>query len=126
MAEKMPIPLEGRNNTTQQVSFIRRDISHKETDLEAKIGVLPRGAVITSMKAYVRLGFPAAKLKLGKAWGSAEYGEKDIKDKGIQDYTPTDSKLFVPLTEELHIYGKRDKATTAGDLTVIIKFIQNK
>lgn len=124
--DKLPTALEGRNLTTQQVSFIRRDISAKEKNLSVRVGILPRGAVITSIKCYVRDIFSDAKLKLGSSEGGQEYGEKEIKTKGIQDYTLSDSKFFVPLDKETSIFAKRDKSTASGECSVIITFVANR
>ncbi|WP_375703919.1 hypothetical protein, partial [Bartonella sp. AD13SXNS] len=96
MAEGLPQPLQGRNLVTQQVSFFRLNISHKEKRLTTKIGILPRGALITSIKAFVKTAFSEAKLKIGSTYGGNEFGEKDIKAQNTQDFTPTDQKVFTP------------------------------
>lgn len=126
MAEStLPNALEGRNLVEQQVTFIRKDISAKD-DLSVKLGVLPRGAIILSIKCYVKELFSEAKLKIGSAPDGTEFGEKEIKTKSIQDFTPSDSKLFVPLDSELTLYGKRDKATDAGNCSVVVTFVANR
>ncbi|WP_345097270.1 hypothetical protein [Bartonella acomydis] len=51
MANHLPVPLQGRNIHTQQVNFLRLNISHKDKHLTEKIGILPRGALITSISA---------------------------------------------------------------------------
>lgn len=124
--DSLPRPLEGRNLHTQQVSFLRRNISAKEPDLTIRLGVLPRGAVILSVKCYVRELFNEAKLRIGSTHGGNEFGEKDIKTKGIQDFTPTDAKLFVSADTELVLYAKRDKATDAGECSVVVTFVANR
>ncbi|WP_019219065.1 hypothetical protein, partial [Bartonella florencae] len=95
MAEGLPKPLQGRNFHTQQVSFFRLNISHKDKHLTEKIGILPRGALITSIKAYVKTAFTDAKLKIGSTYGGKEFSEKDIKAQGTQEFTSTDHKEFV-------------------------------
>lgn len=126
MAESnLPNALEGRNLVEQQVTFIRKDIKAKD-DLSVKIGVLPRGAVILGVKCYVKDVFSNAKLKIGSAPDGQEFGEKDIKDKGIQDFTPNDTKLFVPNDSELTLYGKRTAATDSGECSVIVTFVANR
>lgn len=125
-ADSLPKPLEGRNLHTQQVSFLRKNISSKDPDLTVRLGVLPRGAVILSVKCFVRELFPEAKLKIGSTHGGNEFSEKDIKTKGVQDFTPTDSKLFVSKDDELVLYAKRDKTTTAGECSVVVTFITNR
>lgn len=125
-ADSLPKPLEGRNLHTQQVSFLRKNISSKDSDLTVRMGVLPRGAVILSVKCFVREIFAEAKLKIGSTHGGNEFSEKEIKTKGIQDFTPTDSKLFVSKDEELVLYATRDKATAGGECSVVVTFIANR
>lgn len=126
MAEStLPNALEGRNLVEQQVTFIRKDITAKDP-VDVKIGVLPRGAVILSVKCYVKEIFTDTKLKIGSTLGGSEFGEKEIKTKSIQDYTPSDSKLFVGMDSELVLYSKRDKETDAGECSVVVTFVANR
>lgn len=126
MAEAtLPNALEGRNLFEQQVTFIRKNITAKDPT-EVKIGVLPRGAIILSIKCYVNELFNNSKLKIGSSLGGSEFGEKEIKTKSIQDYTPTDSKTFVSDSEELVLYGKRDQTVDSGECSVIVTFVTNR
>ncbi|WP_375694237.1 hypothetical protein [Bartonella sp. AD24XZML] len=125
MADQLPSPLQGRNLHTQQVSFLRLNISHKEKHLTEKIGILPRGALITSIKAFVKTAFSEAKLKIGSSYGGNEFGEKDIKAQNTQDFTPTDQKVFTPEDKEMTLYATRDKTTDAGECVVVVQFVTN-
>ncbi|QEE12276.1 hypothetical protein [Bartonella krasnovii] len=125
MADQLPPPLQGRNLHTQQVSFLRLNISHKDKHLTEKIGILPRGAVITSIKAFVKTAFPEAKLKIGSTYGGNEYSEKEIKTQSVQDFTPTDQKAFVGDDKETTLYATRDKTTAAGECVVVVQFVTN-
>lgn len=125
MADQLPPPLQGRNLHTQQVSFLRLNISHKEKHLTEKIGVLPRGALISSIKAFVKTAFSEAKLKIGSTYGGNEFGEKDIKAQTTQDFTPTDQKVFAPEDKEMILYATRDKTTDAGECVVVVQFVAN-
>ncbi|SSZ40935.1 Uncharacterised protein [Bartonella grahamii] len=87
--------LHGRDLHTHQVSFLRLNISHKDKHLTRKIGTLPRGAMILSIKAFVKTAFSDAKLKIGSTYGGNEFSEKDIKTQSTQDFTsPTKKSLF--------------------------------
>ncbi|WP_039761694.1 hypothetical protein [Bartonella queenslandensis] len=125
MANHLPPPLQGRNLHTQQVSFLRLNIFHKDKNLTERIGILPRGALIKSIKAFVKTAFPEAKLKIGNTHGGNEFGEKDIKAQNTQDFTPTDGKLFVGEEREVSLYATRDKTTNAGECVVVVEFIAN-
>ncbi|WP_375651336.1 hypothetical protein [Bartonella sp. OT172YNZD] len=57
MADYLPQPLQGRNLHTQQVSFLRLNFSYEDKEKVMKIGTLPRGALITSIKVYVKTAF---------------------------------------------------------------------
>ncbi|WP_375702722.1 hypothetical protein, partial [Bartonella sp. CL43QHWL] len=107
MAEGLPQPLQGRNLVTQQVSFFRLNISYKDKHLTRKIGTLPRGAMILSIKAFVKTAFSDAKLKIGSTYGGNEFSEKDIKTQSTQDFTSTNQKEFVPEDQELTLYATR-------------------
>ncbi|WP_375661675.1 hypothetical protein [Bartonella sp. CR127HXZ] len=126
MAEGLPQPLQGRNLVTQQVSFLRLNISHKDKHLTRKIGTLPRGAMILSIKAFVKTAFSEAKLKIGSTYGGNEFSEKDIKAQGTQDFTSTNQKEFVPEDQELTLYATRDKTTAAGECVVVVQFVTNR
>ncbi|WP_375670464.1 hypothetical protein [Bartonella sp. PS7NMGDW] len=126
MAEGLPQPLQGRNLVTQQVSFFRLNISHKDKHLTRKIGTLPRGAMILSIKAFVKTAFSDAKLKIGSTYGGNEFSEKDIKAQSTQDFTSTNQKEFVPEDQELTLYATRDKTTAAGECVVVVQFVTNR
>ncbi|EJF95596.1 hypothetical protein [Bartonella elizabethae] len=125
MANQLPPPLQGRSLHTQQVSFLRLNITHKDKHLTEKIGILPRGALITSMKAFVKTAFTEAKLKIGSTYGGNDFSEKDIKAQGMQDFTPTDQKVFIANDKEVTLYATRDKTTDAGECVVIVQFVTN-
>ncbi|WP_375620422.1 hypothetical protein [Bartonella sp. TS25HLJMH] len=125
MADQLPPPLQGRALHTQQVSFLRLNISHKDKHLTEKIGILPRGALITSIKAFVKTAFSEAKLKIGSTYGGNEFSEKDIKAQNTQDFTPTDQKVFAPEDKEMTLYATRDKTTDAGECVVVVQFVTN-
>ncbi|WP_375631674.1 MULTISPECIES: hypothetical protein [unclassified Bartonella] len=126
MAEGLPQPLQGRNLVTQQVSFFRLNISYKDKHLTRKIGTLPRGAMILSIKAFVKTAFSDAKLKIGSTYGGNEFSEKDIKTQSTQDFTSTNQKEFVPEDQELTLYATRDKTTAAGECVVVVQFVTNR
>ncbi|UNE54961.1 hypothetical protein [Bartonella machadoae] len=118
--------LHGRDLHTHQVSFLRLNITHKDKDLTRKIGTLPRGAMILSIKAFVKTAFSDAKLKIGSTYGGNEFSEKDIKAQGSQDFTPTDQKSFVADDNEMTLYATRDKTTAAGECVVVVQFVTNR
>lgn len=118
-------PIEqGRDTGHQLVSFIRLELKHGEP-LQRYFGTLPKGAIITSLKAYIKTGFTGAKLAIGKGAGTDKsYGEKDVATANkIVDYTPQDAKCFVPHNEELVLYCTFDKAAAAGEGSVIVEYI---
>ncbi|MCZ2159318.1 hypothetical protein NPX99_08725 [Bartonella sp. 220] len=118
--------LHGRDLHTHHVSFLRLNITHSDTQLTRKIGTLPRGAMITSIKAFVKTAFPDAKLKIGSTYGGNEFSEKDVKAQGTQDFASTNQKEFVPYDQELTLYATRDKTTAAGECVVVVQFVTNR
>ncbi|WP_175869611.1 hypothetical protein [Bartonella gabonensis] len=123
MADHLPKPLQGRNLHTQQVSFLRLNITHKDQHLTEKIGTLPRGALIISIKAHVKTAFSEAKLKIGSTYGGNEFSEKEIKAQGTQEFTATNQKVFIADDKEVTLYATRDKTTDAGECVVVVQFV---
>ncbi|GAA5111776.1 hypothetical protein [Bartonella jaculi] len=126
MADHLPPPLQGRNLQTQQVSFFRLNFTHENKDKAMKIGTLPRGALVTSVKAFIKTAFSEAKLKIGISPTGQEFGEKEIKTQGTQEFKATGQKEFVPLDSELTLYAKVDKTVNAGEGVVVVEFITNR
>ncbi|WP_034987165.1 hypothetical protein [Bartonella florencae] len=125
MADYLPPPLQGRSLHTQQVSFLRFNFTHEDTSHTVKIGTLPRGALITSIKAYVKSVFSETKLQIGSSASGKEFGEKDIKTQGTQDFTPTDQKVFVGDDKELTFYARTDKKVQSGECVIVVQFVVN-
>ncbi|MBB5074422.1 hypothetical protein HNQ69_001564 [Bartonella callosciuri] len=125
MADQLPPPLQGRNLHTQQVSFLRLNFTYHDTDHSVKIGTLPRGALITSIKAFVETAFTDAKLQIGSTATGKEFGEKDVKTQSTQDFTPTDQKAFVSDSKELTLYAKADKKVQVGKCVIVVQFVTN-
>lgn len=120
-------PIEqGRDTGSQLVSYIRLNLKHGEP-LQRYFGTLPKGAIITSLKAYIKTGFTGAKLAIGKGVATDKsYGEKDVATAAkIVDYTPQDAKCFVGNDAELVLYCSFDKTAAAGEGSVIIEYITN-
>lgn len=116
----------GRNVHTQQVSFIRYTMTSCVKDESFVVGVLPRGALILSMKAYVKTALNNTKLKLGKEPNKQEYGEKDVKTISIQDYALSVDKQFCSDVEETVIYGTCDQKADNGHVVVLIEYVTDR
>ncbi|WP_375610774.1 MULTISPECIES: hypothetical protein [unclassified Bartonella] len=124
--EGLPHVLQGRNNCTQQVSYLRARVKCTDQGLITKIGVLPRGAFIKSITAYPMEDFEDVKATFGKEPHGNDYG-----DIGLTQYSNSD--LYLPMKErdvsleaESTIYMTRDKKSTKGDAEVIVEFYTNR
>ncbi|VEJ45285.1 hypothetical protein [Bartonella vinsonii] len=124
--EGLPPVLQGRNNSTQQVSFLRARVKCTDQGLITKIGVLPRGAFIKSITAYIITDFENVTAKFGKAPHGNDYGDVELTQS-------TDGNVFlameqrdVPLEAENTIYMTRNKQSTKGDAEVIVEFYTNR
>ncbi|WP_317993832.1 MULTISPECIES: hypothetical protein [Bartonella] len=126
MASGLPEPLQGRNCHTQQVSFLRLDFTHEDKERVMIIGTLPRGALITSIKVFIKTAFSDAKVKIGSTHGGTEFGEPDIKQQGIQSVTISGQKEFVSQDKEVTLYAKASKSVQAGEATVVVEFVTNR
>ncbi|MBB5074414.1 hypothetical protein HNQ69_001556 [Bartonella callosciuri] len=125
MADGLPKPLQGRNLHTQQVSFFRLDVTHKAKEQVMKIGILPRGALITSIKVFVKTAFSGAKLKFGSTHEVNDFSEADVGTQGIKSVTISNQKEFIPYDQELTLYAKMDKSVDSGEATVVVEFVTN-
>ncbi|EJF95597.1 hypothetical protein [Bartonella elizabethae] len=125
MADHLPPPLQGRSLHTQQVSFLRLNFSYKDKENALRIGILPRGALITSIKVFVKTAFSDTKVKIGSTAGGKEFGEAEIKQQAVKEVKPTNQKEFVPYDEELTLYAKMDKTVQAGEASVVVEFVTN-
>ncbi|WP_375643990.1 hypothetical protein, partial [Bartonella sp. AP83NXGY] len=76
--EGLPPVLQGRNNSTQQVSFLRARIKCTDQGLITKIGVLPRGAFIKSITAYTMEDFEDVTATFGKEPHGNDYGQTNL------------------------------------------------
>ncbi len=124
--EGLPPVLQGRNNSTQQVSFLRARVKCTDQGLVTKIGVLPRGAFIKSITAYPMEDFEDVKATFGKEPHGNDYGDVGLTQS-------TDGNLYIPMEErdvpleaENAIYMTRDKQSTKGDAEVIVEFYTNR
>ncbi|USP02853.1 hypothetical protein [Bartonella taylorii] len=124
--EGLPPVLQGRNNSTQQVSFLRARVKCTDQGLVTKIGVLPRGAFIKSITAYPMEDFEDVKATFGKEPHGNDYGDVGLTQS-------TDGNLYIPMEErdvpleaENTIYMTRDKQSTKGDAEVIVEFYTNR
>lgn len=124
--EGLPPVLQGRNNCTQQVSFLRSRVKCTDQGLITKIGVLPRGAFIKSITAYTMEDFEDVTATFGKEPHGNDYGDVDLTQS-------TDGNLYlpmeirdVPLEAEKTIYMTRDKKSAKGDTEVIVEFYTNR
>lgn len=115
----------GRLNYTQQVNYLRRSVTSVNKDHSFQIGTLPEGALILSMKAYVKEPFNETKFKIGKEPSKNEYGEKEVKAAGVQDYAPTIDKIFVHDDQELTLYCTPDKTAENGRVDIVVEFLAN-
>ncbi|MBB5074424.1 hypothetical protein HNQ69_001566 [Bartonella callosciuri] len=125
MANKLPQPLQGRSLHTQQVSFLRLNFSYQDKENALKIGTLPRGALITSIKVFVKTAFSDTKVKIGSTAGGTEFGEAEIKQQAVKEVKPSNQKEFVPYDQELTLYAKMDKSVDSGEATVVVEFVTN-
>ncbi|WP_142417206.1 hypothetical protein [Bartonella massiliensis] len=125
MADQLPPPLQGRSLHTQQVSFLRLNFSYQDKENAMKIGTLPRGALITSIKVFVKTAFTDTKVKIGSTAGGTEFGEAEIKQQTVKEVKPTNQKEFIPFDEELTLYAKMDKTVQAGQASVVVEFVTN-
>lgn len=125
MADYLPEPLQGRNLHTQQVSFLRLNFSYQDKENVMKIGTLPRGALITSIKVFIKTAFSDTKVKIGSTAGGTEFGELEIKQAGIKAATISNQKEFVPSDKEITLYAKADKTVQAGQASIVVEFVTN-
>ncbi|QEE09250.1 putative genomic island protein [Bartonella kosoyi] len=124
--EGLPPPLQGRNNCTQQVSFFRARVKCTDQGLITKIGVLPRGAFIKSIKVYAMEDFEDVTATFGKEPHGDDYGTKALTQNTDGNvYVPMEVR-DVPLEAENTIYMTRDKKSTKGDAEVIVEFYTNR
>ncbi|EJF98631.1 hypothetical protein MEI_00201 [Bartonella vinsonii subsp. arupensis Pm136co] len=124
--EGLPPVLQGRNNSTQQVSYLRARVKCTDQGLITKIGVLPRGAFIKSITAYVITDFEDVTAKFGKAPNNNDYGDVGLTQSYDGNvYIPIEER-DVPLESEKTIYMTRDKKSTEGDAEVIVEFYTNR
>ncbi|ATP12423.1 hypothetical protein BHOIPH791_12390 [Bartonella henselae] len=124
--EGLPPVLQGRNNSTQQVSFLRARVKCTDQGLITKIGVLPRGAFIKSIKIYAMTDFEDVTATFGKEPHGNDYGDVGLTQS-------TDSNVYIPMEErdvplevENTIYMTRDKKSSKGDVEVIVEFYTNR
>ncbi|WP_144753925.1 hypothetical protein [Bartonella saheliensis] len=123
--EGLPPILQGRNNTTQQVSFLRTRIKHSDPGLTTKIGVLPRGAFIKRIMVYTITDFEDVTATLGKEPYGDDYGDIDLLQTINGDmYIPMEER-DVSLDAEKTIYMTRDKQSSTGEAEVIVEFYTN-
>ncbi|WP_406604309.1 hypothetical protein [Bartonella gliris] len=125
MADYLPQPLQGRNLHTQQVSFLRLNFSYEDKENAMRIGTLPRGALITSIKVYVKTAFSGAKVKFGSCPKVTDFSEADVGTQGIKPVTISNQKELVPYDEELTLYAKADKEVASGAATIVVEFVTN-
>ncbi|GAA5111781.1 hypothetical protein [Bartonella jaculi] len=125
MADHLPPPLQGRSLHTQQVSFFRLNFTHQDKKKSLKIGILPRGALITSVKVFIKTAFSDAKVKIGTAHDGDEIGEVEIKEQGVKEIKPKNQKEFVSPDQEVTLYATADKEVNAGEATVVVEFVTN-
>ncbi|WP_019224159.1 hypothetical protein [Bartonella rattimassiliensis] len=125
MADYLPEPLQGRNLHTQQVSFLRLNFSYQDKENVMKIGTLPRSALITSIKVFIKTAFSDTKVKIGSTAGGTEFGELEIKQAGIKVATISNQKEFVPSDKEITLYAKADKTVQAGQASIVVEFVTN-
>nr|WP_142416428.1 hypothetical protein [Bartonella massiliensis] len=124
--EGLPPILQGRNNCTQQVSFCRARVQCTDQGLITKIGVLPRGAFIKSITAYVIEDFEDVTANFGKEPYGNDYGETNLSQSNDGNlYIPAETR-DVPLEFENAIYMTRDKKSTKGEAEVIVEFYTNR
>lgn len=124
--EGLPPPLQGRNNCTQQVSFFRARVKCTDQGLIMKIGVLPRGAFIKSITAYIMEDFEDVTATFGKEPHGNDYGQTNLSQSYDGNlYLPVEER-DVPLEAENAIYMTRDKKSTKGDAEVIVEFYTNR
>ncbi len=124
--EGLPPVLQGRNNYTQQVSFLRSRVKCTDQGLITKIGVLPRGAFIKSITAYTMEDFEDVAATFGKEPHGNDYGDVGLTQSTDGNvYIPMEER-DVPLEAENAIYMTRDKKSTTGDAEVIVEFYTNR
>ncbi|EJF79416.1 hypothetical protein MCO_00982 [Bartonella sp. DB5-6] len=124
--EGLPPILQGRNNSTQQVSFLRARVKCTDQGLITKIGILPRGAFIKSIKFYAMTDFEGVTATFGKEPHGDDYGKNKLSQSSDGNvYIPMEER-DVPLEAENTIYMTRDKQSTKGDVEVIVEFYTNR
>ncbi|WP_273759651.1 hypothetical protein [Bartonella sp. ML70XJBT.G] len=124
--EGLPSVLQGRNNTTQQVSFLRARIKHTDQGLVTKIGVLPRGAFLKDITIYTLKDFDLTNVVFGKTIHGDEYGKATL-------FSPNVDHLLLPIeirdvpqdTEQL-IYMTQETKSSKGEAEVIVEFYTNR
>ncbi|EJF87327.1 MULTISPECIES: hypothetical protein [Bartonella] len=124
--EGLPPPLQGRNNCTQQVSFLRARIKCTDQGLITKIGVLPRGAFIKSIKIYAVEFFEDVTATFGKEPHGNDYGQLSFSQPYNSNVDIPMEERDVPLEAENAIYVTRNKKSSKGDVEVIVEFYTNR
>ncbi|WP_273754503.1 hypothetical protein [Bartonella sp. MM73XJBT.G] len=124
--EGLPPILQGRNNCTQQISFLRSRVKCTDQGLITKIGVLPRGAFIKSITAYTIEDFEDVTATFGKEPHGNDYGDVGLTQSIDGNLYISMEERDVPLEAENAIYMTRDKKSTTGDAEVIVEFYTNR
>ncbi|WP_375662467.1 hypothetical protein, partial [Bartonella sp. OC16QHHD] len=104
---------------------LRLNFSYEDKENAMRIGTLPRGALITSIKVFVKTAFSDTKVKIGSTAGGNEFGEAEIKQQAVKEVKPTNQKEFIPYDEELTLYAKADKTVQAGQASIVVEFVTN-
>ena len=115
-----------RNNLTQQVSYIACKFDHTKGTASTYLGAIPPGSIVLSIKAFVTTIFPDAKISIGDGTTEKQFGEKDVKTKGPQNYQLSTNKMFAPEDKNLKFYAKLDKKVASGECLIVIQFITDK
>lgn len=126
-ADKLPDALVGRNNHSQEVSFLRANLKHDNKKVGVLMGVLPRGAIILSCQAFTKAVMADAKVQIGHSSGAKDICELEVKAVGVKTHTFTEDKMFVPKDSEWPVYATLDKDNLqSGEAVVILEYVTDR
>lgn len=125
-ADKIPNALVGRNIHSQEVSFLRANLTHENKKVGVPMGVLPRGAIILSCQAFTKTAFNDTKAQIGYKEGSKDICELEVKAVGVKTHTFTEDKMFVPKDEEWPIYVTLDKEVASGEAVIVLEYVTDR
>lgn len=126
MALNILDPVEGRQLSTQLVTYLRVPISHKEEENTIVLGRISTDSLILSITVDVDEAFPGRKLKFGSTSEVDDYSEVDVSTMGRKKLTIANGKWAVSKLRELVLHAKLDGKSQAGHCIALVEFISQE